>query len=367
MLAAILLIAIAFAGTAAPNKEFKNFPKDLPERVLLGLNDSELQDKEIPDFGPEVFERIKKEPKTLDARGKIPKFKTEKERRNWLDKLDENRISVRNDMRPYLYPSGKVIMYGWNDKGYFDVVFYENTTVEASLVNEIYAVIDKQAKKLVIDEIPVVFRIDEIPHYATDYNSYFRPVIGGITVQAGNYFGTSGFAVRSNGGLNGYVVPKHLTSTWGTQLWQPDNSNDIRKAGYVQNTGGNNADAVFVSYGNVEASIHIGGGYVVPVKGSMDPQIGWKVWKSGRATGITGGYVDGLYDTTYIDGRWYYNQARATDLLVAQGDSGAPVWYLDSNSNRQIVGIISAFQGQYTWFSKTSGVTGDLGVTILTR
>ncbi|NJD76967.1 MAG: hypothetical protein FIB08_07720 [Candidatus Methanoperedens sp.] len=82
---AMLLIVVAYAGTAVPDKEFKNFPKDLPERVLLGLNDSELQDKDIPDFGPEVFEKIKKEPKVLKTRGKIPKFETEKERKDWLN------------------------------------------------------------------------------------------------------------------------------------------------------------------------------------------------------------------------------------------------------------------------------------------
>lgn len=58
MLAAMLLIAVTYAGITAPDKEFKNFPKDLPERVLLGLNDSELQDKDIPDFGPEMLQRL---------------------------------------------------------------------------------------------------------------------------------------------------------------------------------------------------------------------------------------------------------------------------------------------------------------------
>jgi len=77
LLAAMLLVSMAFSGAAAPNKES---PKDLPERVLLGLNDSQLQDKGIPDFGPEVFENLKEEPKVLDTRGKIPRFEIEKKR-----------------------------------------------------------------------------------------------------------------------------------------------------------------------------------------------------------------------------------------------------------------------------------------------
>ncbi len=66
---AMLLVGVVFTGTAVPQK---GFPKDLPERVLMGLNDSQLQDREIPDFGPEVFEDMKKEEMVLDTRGKIP-------------------------------------------------------------------------------------------------------------------------------------------------------------------------------------------------------------------------------------------------------------------------------------------------------
>ena len=51
-------------------------------------------------------------------------------------------------MRPYLYPNGPGIMYGWNDKGYLDVMFYENITMETSTVDGIYAVVDKQAKNI---------------------------------------------------------------------------------------------------------------------------------------------------------------------------------------------------------------------------
>ncbi|MGP8331811.1 MAG: hypothetical protein ACT6FB_05670, partial [Methanosarcinaceae archaeon] len=136
LLVTLLLVGVAFAGADASNKEF---PKDSPVYVLMGLNDSQLQYMETPDFGPEVFEDMKKDPKVHDTRGKIPRFETEKERRDWLDKLDENRIYVRDEMRQYLYPEGPVIAYGWYIEGYFEVVFYENTTVETSQIDEIYA------------------------------------------------------------------------------------------------------------------------------------------------------------------------------------------------------------------------------------
>ena len=60
----------------------------------MGLNDSQLQYLEIPDFGPEVFEDMEEDPDVRDTRGKTPRFETEKERQNCLDKLDENKISM---------------------------------------------------------------------------------------------------------------------------------------------------------------------------------------------------------------------------------------------------------------------------------
>jgi hypothetical protein len=366
LLAVMLLVAVAFTGVAAPSKEIKKFPEDLPERVILGLNDSQLQDREIPDFGPEVFERLKKDPKVLETRGIIPKFETEKERRNWLDKLDEGRIDVRDEMRSYLYPNGKVIMYGWDDEGYFDVVFYENTPVETSVVDEIYAAIDKQAKKRSVQDVPVAFKKGGfIQLTLTGYDNYYRPMIGGVQVEANGFYGTSGFAVQDGSGNKGYVVSKHLVPQVGMQVWQPTNSPG-NQAGTVSGIGGSNADASFVRFDNVEASIHIGGGVKVPVKGDQDPQIDWTVYKSGRTTGVTSGYVRGIYETVISDGTIYYNQAKAT-YWSEGGDSGAPVWYLDGASNRKIVGIHMGKTNEFSYFSKSSGVKGDLGVTILTR
>ncbi len=372
MLAAILLIAIAFAGTAAPNKEFKDFPKDLPERVLLGLNDSELQDKEIPDFGPEVFDKIKKEPKVRETRGIIPKFKVENERQDWLNKLDELRIGVRNDMHPYLYPKGPVIMYGYNYEGYFKIVFYENITVEASIVDGIYAVVDRQAKKMSIQEVPVVFKIETLPQETASWDSKYRPIVGGIQVQnSTGAIATLGFSVRDTNSNNGYVVSKHLVPQVGMQVWQPTMISG-NEAGTVSRLGSDTADAAFIPYSNVEASIHIGSGVLVPVKGDYDPQLGWRVYKSGRTTGITGGYITDVSEVVNSGGIIYYDQVLA-DYLAQGGDSGSPIWYLDANSDRKIVGINVGTIGSYgspsysAYFSKVSAVKNSLSVTVLTR
>ncbi|MFZ3383378.1 MAG: hypothetical protein WA144_05585 [Candidatus Methanoperedens sp.] len=365
VLAVMLLIAVAFVGVAAPNKEIKNFPKDLPERIILGLNDSQLQDKEIPDFGPEVFERMKKEPKVLETRGKIPRFETQKERKDWLDKLDSNRIGVRNEIRPYLYPNGPIIIYGWDHEGYFEVILYENATVNAFQIDEIYAIISKQAKKIGILDAPLVFKTGDFIHETlTGYEDSYRPVIGGVQIAANGSLGTSGFAVQDYSGRKGYVVSKHIANKANMQVFQPTQISG-NEAGTVLTIGGSNADASFVSFDNVEASIHLGGGLKAPVKGSVDPQVGWTVYKSGRTTGVTSGTVIGFYDIPR-GGTTYYNQVKAS-FYSDGGDSGSPVWYLDGASNRKIVGIQWGKDASgNSYFSKSSGVKSDLGVIILT-
>ncbi len=90
----IFMGVFAILNIAVVTSHGSNFSeqKEIPERVLLGLNDSELQDKAIPDFGPEVFEKLKKDPKVIETRGKIPKYATDVERRGWLDELDKIKL-----------------------------------------------------------------------------------------------------------------------------------------------------------------------------------------------------------------------------------------------------------------------------------
>ncbi|HZK61590.1 MAG TPA: hypothetical protein VFC41_05895 [Anaerovoracaceae bacterium] len=367
LLAAVLLLSMVFTGAAIPDKEF---PKDLPERILLGLNDSQLQDKGIPDFVPEVFENLKKEQKVLDTRGKTPRFETEKERQNWLNKLDKNRISVRDEMRPYLYPKGPVIGYGWSINGYFLVAFYENITIETSQVDEIYAIVDKQAQKTGIQDVPVVFKLEAFPQLdLTGYDARYRPIIGGIQVQyvksGTTYQSTLGFAAKDASGTKGYVIARHAGNSIGLQIYQPTVS-FFNKAGTVSKLGGNYADASFVPYSDVEATIHLGATTTAPVKDYKDPVAGWKIYKSGITTGITSGYTIEKVDQVTQSGGWVlYDQWRA-DYDSSSGDSGSPVYHIGS-TGREIVGIHWGHTSLYSYFSPVSGVKADLGVDPLTR
>lgn len=157
LLTAALLAAVTSAE-AAPTAQ-----PDSVERALLGLNATEPHNELLPDFGPEVFEKMKNDSKIFATYGRIPTIKIETQKREWLEKLDEIGIGVREEMLPYVYPNGSVISYGYDWEGFFYVGLYKNTTVNEYIVNEIYGKIDKVAKVKSIQDVPVVFSMDDMP------------------------------------------------------------------------------------------------------------------------------------------------------------------------------------------------------------
>ncbi len=319
LLAVALLVAAVFMVTASVNHSVNEKDSIDPELTLLGVKDSkELADltreeianltkKGIPDFGPEVFEEMRKDPRVLDTRGVIPRFGTDGERRNWLDELSEIRKAVRNEMPTYLYPESPVIAYGHNYRGYFEVIFEENLVVEESLMGEIYGMVNEEAKGMGIQEVPVVFKLGGFPELHRTRDDYFRPIIGGVQMQGGWFsIATLGFAAEDTAsGDEGYVVTGHLgngndPTPVGLWIWQPS-AWFGQGAGEVEQTGGTYADASWVPYDNVEAMIYICGTedyeIIKPVTGYRDePDEGDTVFKSGIATGLTMGTVEGMRD-----------------------------------------------------------------------
>ena len=101
----------------------------------------------------------------IDIRGKIPKFENDTERNEWFKKLDELGDSLREkqSLKEFKYPEGPVISYGYSVYGYFFVDFKKGFEYNETITEEIYEIIDEEAKKLGIEDIPVVFRISDIP------------------------------------------------------------------------------------------------------------------------------------------------------------------------------------------------------------
>jgi hypothetical protein len=176
----ILFIGLVFVASASDD----DLTVVSSECEVSGIDESE--DIKPLDFGPQTLEDLKKDSNVVAIKGQIPTYDIQAERQNWLHKLDQSRLIVRNDMESYVYPKGPVICYGWNVNGYFNVVLYEGINVTDSQLNEIYDMINKDANKASIQEIPVVFNKRDFFKNATAAsgyaNTYHNPVIGAISL-----------------------------------------------------------------------------------------------------------------------------------------------------------------------------------------
>ena len=102
--------------------------------------------------------------------GKIPEFENEEQKRSWYANIREIKNRVRSEMPPsYLDPEGPVMGYGHNREGYLIVLIIEDTAIEKPLMDEIYGIIDKQAREMSIQEVPVMFAF--AVHYVPDGES----------------------------------------------------------------------------------------------------------------------------------------------------------------------------------------------------
>lgn len=362
----LLLIGVVFVASASADDSLETSS----ESEVFGAYNSE--ERVIPDFGPQTFDDLRKDPDVLATKGQIPQFDTKEERLGWYDKLDMSKDIVKDDMDPYLYPKGPVIGYGWDINGYFEITFYKDMNVTESQINEIYGIINKRASDVSVQEIPVIFRkADFLIEQVSGYTDRYRPVIGAIQIAArkngATYTATLGFPAKKSDGTKGYVTAKHFANSTYLAIHQPtylsDNSNLI---GDVDILGGHYADASFIEYSNVEPKIHVDNSVTKDVVGFMstspvDSWVGWPVSKSGKTTGVTSGTITGINVIVNQNGWTYYNQVKA-NYGSAGGDSGAPVYRM-SSGKLYIIGIHhGVLEDGSSCFSPLSGVVSDLGV-----
>ncbi|MCK4731428.1 MAG: hypothetical protein KAT65_03120 [Methanophagales archaeon] len=152
--AVIIVSALLIIGLVAYNIHSRLQPSD-----HLTAENGEKMAREKYEKG----DRKRGEPPVIATYGKIPTFETEEQRQDWLNNLGEIRKSARSEMHPYIYPAGPVVGYGLHFDGYMRISFEEEVVIEKSLMDEIYGIIDKQAKKMGIQDVPVVFDLEGLP------------------------------------------------------------------------------------------------------------------------------------------------------------------------------------------------------------
>jgi len=366
----MLLIGVVFIASASTNSS----QDTLSRGAIFEFNDSNSQRMQLPDFGPNVFDEIKKKPNLSATKGKIPQYATQAERDNWTGKLDDLRVNTEDDLSIYEYPRGPVIAHGWNINGYFEVTLYKGMNVTESQINEIYNTINKRANKASIKEIPVVFLKDDFVHDNTvsGYDNYYRPIIGAIQLTGEtDGIGTLSFAAKTSDGKKGFVTVQHLGTYVGYTMYQPEKKvYSSYKLGTVSKISGTHADACFVPYSNVAAKIYINNGKTLPVATYMaaKPKDSWKglkVYKSGRTTGVTSGTIKGIQDINNGLGKYY--GLLDTDVPCSSGDSGAPLYTMPTSANScNLLGIHKGGDSSHCYFSSVYGINYDLNVLPIT-
>jgi len=97
-------------------------------------------------------------PDAIATYGKLPEIETEEQCWRWFHKDTLAIIhGSRDRMDPY-FTDGILVSCGSYIDGYIEVTVYENLTIETQpIMEEIYEIIDYEAKKIGIHEVPVVF------------------------------------------------------------------------------------------------------------------------------------------------------------------------------------------------------------------
>ncbi|HIH74393.1 MAG TPA: hypothetical protein HA306_03850 [Methanosarcina sp.] len=138
--------------------------------LVLSSGSASADDKQLPDYGPELFEEIKKNPQFIAARGTMPEIgEGEEEKREWINSLTccSSFSDLPSKMDPYMQANGgPVVGYGPSGMGgYLYVEFDKNTPekINVSLIDEIYQVIDEHCEQEGISDVPVVFMWGEVP------------------------------------------------------------------------------------------------------------------------------------------------------------------------------------------------------------
>ncbi len=97
-------------------------------------------------------------PDVIATYGKLPEIETEEDCCRWFyEAAPAIMHGSRDQMDPYL-TDGVIASYGPDVDGYIEVTIYENLTIETQpIMDEIYEIIDYEAKNIGIHEVPVVF------------------------------------------------------------------------------------------------------------------------------------------------------------------------------------------------------------------
>ena len=321
----------------------------------------------LPNINSEDFNWLVERNVTV-AYGNVPVFRDADAHTQWNNKLSETLHTSNAEFNDILYPKGPVFGDSVNYLGCIEIYWLNEKEIDPQVTDKIYQIINRNGKIQGIDKIPVLIIPAALVISDISRSDQLRPIIGGVQmvapVSGGRSIATTGFSARDGSGYTGYVITGHLPTVVGQNIYQPSTG---YSAGTVSSIGGNYADAAFVRYSNVEATIYDTLGNLVPVKSYSDAYLNQWVLMSGIISQSTGQVtnIDAMiYSTDH--GHYFYDQHIAS-YTSANGDSGAPVYWKNSNHEVVLGGVHWAHNSLGSIYSPISSVRSDLCITPLTR
>ncbi|MDE4907763.1 hypothetical protein L0665_03945 [Methanogenium marinum] len=100
---------------------------------------------------------------TVTRVGIIETTPHEQPRRHWQDENEQIITNTREEMTEYFFPKGPVILYGYDLLGTICVGIWKEADTVPKTRDEIYAVIDREARHMGIKDIPVIFIRESMP------------------------------------------------------------------------------------------------------------------------------------------------------------------------------------------------------------
>lgn len=324
----------------------------------------------FPDYGPIIFAELEDNSDVIEIRGVMPKITDDKKQMEWMSTLETCLRSSKDKFEPYMKEcGGPLVGFGIDYDGYLFVEFDKSVgdAINQSTIDGLYNIIEEDAKKMELSDIPVAFTKGTIP-ISTSRTTRWSPLIGGVKIVRSTGAGsTSSFAAEDSSGTKGIVISGHVADDAGgvgASIYHPTTSYLIGDVDYYN---GVFADAAWVETSNVVNEIYYSNtDNTKGVVDSGDANNGSKVYMSGVASGTTSGYIDRKYiEVGHENFGTLYDQYRA-NYTATYGDSGAPV-FQNSGSYVKLVGVHWGvnFDTGKSYFSPISGVELDLGVTPL--
>jgi len=132
--------------------------------VFMWAQDEE--DLPLPDYGPESFEKAKNETGFITTRGTMPVITDADEKVEWEETAGDCIHSFRDELDVYMLENGgPLVGYGYDYRGYIFVEFDKKSpeSVNDSIIDEIYLIIETHCEQEGVSEAPVVFEWGEVP------------------------------------------------------------------------------------------------------------------------------------------------------------------------------------------------------------